>query len=412
MAGAVGIPVSDALERVRAAMGCLPSVELPLEDAHGRVLTNDLLARADHPTADDSALDGVACRLADTVGATKDQPVRLRWIGEVPAGRPFDGTVGPGEAVSIYTGALMPHGADGVVPVERLHRDGDTVWVQQPASLRDVRPRGQALRAGALALATGTRLDAAHLALAASAGHGRVEVARAPRVVVVATGDELLSAGATEIGPGRSFESNGPGLVALAREAHAAVVRSERVGDDPDALRRCLDRAAGDADLVVTSGGVSMGARDHVRTLLEREGEVAFWRVAMKPGGPTLFGRWRGTPVLGLPGNPVASLLVFWLLGLPALRALEGERAPSPLAATWPAQAGHGLQGATGRVHFARVRLRREGASWIADPVSTQSSGVLRSLTEADALAVLPPNSSPQAGDTIEVLPWRTAPHA
>jgi len=390
----------------------LPSVAVALADAHGRVLTNDLLARADHPTADDSALDGVACRLADTVGASGDGPVRLRWIGEVPAGRPFGGTVGPGEAVSIYTGGLMPDGTDGVVPVERLRLDGDAVWVLRPASLRDVRPRGQALRAGSLALAAGSRLDAGRLALAASAGHGRVDVARAPRVVVIATGDELMSAGETEIGPGRSFESNGPGLVALAREAHAHVLRSERVGDDPDALRQCLDRAADDADLIVTSGGVSMGARDHVRALLEREGEMAFWRVAMKPGGPALFARWRGRPVLGLPGNPVASLLVFWLLGVPALQALEGDLSPSPLAATWPARAGHGLQGATGRIHFARVRLRREGAAWVADPVSTQSSGVLRSLTEADALAVLPPNASPQPGDPIDVLPWRLAPHA
>jgi molybdopterin molybdotransferase len=305
----------------------------------------------------------------------------------------------------------MPSGADGVVPVERLRRDGDTVWVRQPASLRDVRPRGQALRAGARALAAGTRLDAARLALVASAGHGRVRVARAPRVAVIVTGDELMPAGANAIGPGRSFESNGPGLAALAREAHADVVRSESVGDDPDTLRRCLDRAADEADLIVTSGGVSMGAKDHVRGLLEREGEVTFWRVAMKPGGPALLGRWRGTPLLGLPGNPVASLLVFWLLGQPALQALEGDLGPSPLDATWPARAGHGLQGATGRVHFARVRLRRDGGSWVADPVSTQSSGVLRSLTEADALAVLPPDASPQSGDPIEVLPWRSAPH-
>jgi molybdopterin molybdotransferase len=400
------------MARVRAAMDRLPSVELPLADAHGRVLTNDLLARADHPTADDAALDGVACRLADTVGATDEEPVRLRWIGEVPAGRPFDGAVGPGEAVSVYTGGLMPSGADGVVPVERLRRDGDTVWVHQPASLRDVRPRGQALRAGALALAAGTRLDAARLALAASAGHGHIHVTRAPRVAVVATGDELMPAGAAAIGPGQSFESNGPGLVALAREAHADVLRSERVGDDPDALRLCLDRAADDADLIVTSGGVSMGAKDHVRALLEREGEVLFWRVAMKPGGPALFGRWREKPLLGLPGNPVASLLVFWLLGQPALQALEGDLGPSPLDATWPARAGHGLQGATGRVHYARVRLRRDGGSWVADPVSTQSSGVLRSLTEADALAVLPPDASPQPGDPIEIVPWRSAAHA
>jgi molybdopterin molybdotransferase len=189
----------------------LPSVELPLADAHGRVLTTDLFARADHPTADDSALDGVACRLADTVGATRDEPVRLRWIGEVPAGRPFEGTVGPGEAVSVYTGGLMPSGADGVVPVERLRRDGNAVWVRQPASLRDVRPRGQALRAGALALAAGTRLDAARLALAASAGHGRIHVARAPRVAVIATGDELMPPGRRRSPPVSRSSRTAPG---------------------------------------------------------------------------------------------------------------------------------------------------------------------------------------------------------
>jgi len=407
MAGDKGIPVADAIASVRQALRRLPEVELPLAQAHGRVLAHDLHARADQPTADDTALDGVACRLADTVGASDDAPVRLRLVGEVPAGRPFDGEVGPGEAVVIFTGGLMPAGADGVVPVERLRHEAGAVWVQRPASLRDVRPRGQALREGALALAAGTRLDAHGMALAASAGHDRVRVIRAPRLAVIATGDELVAPGAATLGPGKLYESNGAGLVALAGEHHAEVVLSERVGDDADALRRTFDRAAAEADLVVTSGGVSMGARDLVRALLEREGEVLFWRVAMKPGGPALFGRWRGTPVLGLPGNPVASLLVFWLLGHPALQALEGDLAPPPHAAPWPARAGHGLQGAAGRIHFARVRLRRDGASLVADPVSTQSSGVLRSLTEADAVAVLPPDASPQSGDTVDVLPWR-----
>ena len=407
MAGDKGIPVADAIACVRQALRRLPEVELPLARAHGRVLAHDLRARADQPTADDTALDGVACRLADTVGASDDAPVRLRLVGEVPAGRPFDGEVGAGEAVAIFTGGLMPAGADGVVPVERLRHEAGAVWVQRPASLRDVRPRGQALRAGALALAAGTRLDAHGLALAASAGHGLVRVIRAPRVAVIATGDELVAPGAGTLAPGTLYESNGAGLVALAGEHHAEVALSERVGDDAEALRRALDRAAAEADLVVTSGGVSMGARDHVRTLLEREGEVLFWRVAMKPGGPALFGRWRGTPVLGLPGNPVASLLVFWLLGQSALQALEGDLAPSPHAAPWPARAGRGLQGATGRIHFARVRLRRDGDALIADPVSTQSSGVLRSLTEADAVAVLSPDASPRPGDTVDVLPWR-----
>jgi len=407
MAGSRGISVPDAIACIRRALAPLPTVELPLELAHGRVLAAELRARADHPSADDSAIDGVACSLSDTAGASPDAPVRLRLVGEVPAGRPFAGEVGPGEAVVIYTGGLMPEGADAVVPVERLRIEGDTVWVERPASPRDVRPRGQALRAGAVALDAGARLDGHALALAASAGHGRVRVARAPRLAVVVTGDELVPPGDADLPPGRLFESNGPGLAALARAAHAEVIAVERVADDTDALRRRLDAAAEGADLIVTSGGVSMGARDLVRALLEREGEVLFWRVAMKPGGPTLFGRWRGAPLLGLPGNPVASLVVFWLLGHPALQALEGDRAPAPSEAPWPARAGHGLQGASGRMQYARVRLRRRGAHLVAEPVATQSSGVLRSLTDADALAVLLPDRSPQPGDPVDVLPFR-----
>lgn len=407
MAGNPGTPVPDAIQRISGAFVPLPAVTLPLAAAHGRVLAEDVIARADQPSGDDAALDGIACRLADTVGADDASPVRLRRVGVVPAGRPFEREVGPGECVEVYTGGLMPSGTDALVPVEQLQIDGDDVWVRRPASPRDVRPRGQALRAGAIALPASTRLDAHALALAASAGHDRVRVARAPRLAILATGDELVAPGAEDLAAGESYESNAFGLAALARESHAEVVDLDRVGDDRAALRRRLDAAAEGADLIVTSGGVSMGARDQVRRLMEEQGEVLFWRVAMRPGGPTLFGRWRRTPLLGLPGNPVASLVVFWLLGLPALRALEGASAPVPFERPWPARAGRGLRGAAGRVHFARVRLLRQGSELVAEPVSTQSSGVLRSLTEGDALAVLPPDHSPQPGDPIEVLPWR-----
>lgn len=407
MAHGPGLALDDALARVRRAFTPLPTGESSLLDAHGRVLAVDVVARADLPAGDDAALDGVACRVADTLDATAEAPVRLRRIGEAPAGAPYARRLRAGEAVVIATGGLVPEGADGLVPVEALRIDGDHVWVHRAASPRDIRPRGQALRAGAVAVTAGTRLDAAALALAASAGHDRLSVRRAPRIAIVATGDELRPAGDPHPAHGAVFDANGPGLAALAREAGAEVVAVERVGDDLDALRARLDALAGRCDVLVTSGGVSMGGRDQVRALLEREGEVDFWRLAIKPGGPALFGRWRTTPLLGLPGNPVSSLVVFWLLGRPALAALEGDRAPAPSEAPWPAVAGRGLAGAGRRTHLARVRLVRDGHALIAEPVSTQSSGVLRSLTEADGLAVLPPDVVVQTGDPIDVIPWR-----
>lgn len=406
MAGHPGI--ADAIAHIRSALSRTPAVDLPLERTYGRTLAADVVARADQPSGDDAALDGIACRVEGTEGARDDAPVRLRIVGAVPAGRPVAGTVGPGEAVHVYTGALMPTGADGLVPVERLRFDGDDVWLLRPATGRDVRPRGQALRAGEIALARGERLDAHALALAASAGHDRLTVSRAPRVVVLATSDELVAPGGADLTPGQVFESNAIGLAALARAADAEVVAVERVRDDAPELRRRLDAAAATADLILTSGGVSMGAHDLVRALMEREGEVGFWRVAMKPGGPVLFGRWRGTPLLGLPGNPVASLVGFWLLAQPALQALAGDAGPAPFEAPWPARVGTGLRPASGRLHVARVRLRRVGDALVADGVATQSSGVLRSLATADALALIAPDRALTEGDPIDVLPLRS----
>ena len=407
MAGGPGLPLTEALQRVRRAVSPLPVVEAPLLDTLGRVLAQDVVARVDLPTADDAALDGVACRVADTLHATDGHPVALRLAGDALAGAPFRGRVGAGEAVAVATGALMPDGADGLVPIEAVDRDRAIVRVRRVASPRDIRPRAQALRAGAIALASGTRLDAGALALAASAGHARLFVRRRPRVAVLATGDELRPPDDPHPEPGTVFDANGPGLAAMVREACAEVASLERIGDDADALRASLDAAAAAADLVVTTGGVSMGVRDRVRWLLEREGEVVFWRVAIKPGGPTLFGRWRGTPLLGLPGNPVAAMVVFWLLGRPVLASLEGERVAAPSETTLPAVAGPGLTGAGARTHLARVRLVRSDHALIAEPVSTQSSGVLRSLTEADALALLPPSAPIRPGDPVDVIPWR-----
>lgn len=402
------LSVSEAIARVRALAPRAGLEHLPLDDALGRILAADLAARADHPGADDSALDGYACRAADTEGAAAGSPAELRVVGEAAAGRPFDGRVGPGEAVRIMTGAPVPTGADAIAPVEVAREEGGRVRLSRPARREDIRPRAQDLRAGETYLRAGERLDAAALALAAAMGHGEVPVRARPRVAVLSTGDEVVPPGAP-LAPGQVFDSNAFAVAALARAAGCAAWRLPRVADDPEGLARALEEGGG-ADLLVTSGGVSMGRYDVVRDLAFEEGEVVFWKLALKPGGPALFARWRGLPLLGLPGNPVSSMVVFLLLGRAFTDAMTDRHGPLPYEDRVEAEAAVRLAASGAKETLVRVALEaRPGRPPLARPTGSQSSGVLRSMRLADALAVLPPGHVAEAGGRVEVIPL--APH-
>ena len=398
------ISIKEAIAIVRAAALRLDSERVPLLKAYGRTLAESLASRVDHPSCDNSALDGYACRVADTPGASPEQPVRLRVVGDVPAGALFVGTVGPGQAVGIYTGSPMPSGTDAIIEVEQTEREGDYVLLRRPASPDDIRQRGQDLQAGEIYLQAGQRLSAAAVGVAAAMGYAELPVIRRPRVGILATGDEVLEPGQV-IRDGQVYNSNSYSVAGLVRQAGAEPVVLPRVVDDPEALHRAMSEAGG-LDLLLTSGGVSMGSYDFVRDLLLNEGTVHFWKVAIRPGGPALFGEWRGLPVFGLPGNPVSSMVVFLLIAQAWVHTSLGLTEPLTFERRLVATAGSAFKGAGYKEAFRRATLSFDAQrGYTAHSTGNQSSGVLTSMLTADCLAVVPPEQNIGVGDRLEVIP-------
>jgi len=378
-------------------------VTVPLAEALGRVLASDLASLADHPNVDDTALDGIACRRADTEGASDEAPVTLRLIGESAAGRPFDGEVGAGQAIRIQTGAAVPRGADAIVPVERIRDENERVQVYETASMDAIRPRGQDVRAGDVGLRAGRRLDAGALALAAAMGHQAVSVHRKTRVGVLTGGDEVVAPGGT-LGPGDVYDANGPALQALVRLAGAEPVVLPHASDAVGALEDAVDGT--DAlDLLLTCGGISMGRYDRVRDLLETRGRIVFRKVWLKPGGPATFAYLGDRPWLALPGNPVSASVTFLALARAWLDRASGATGPLPLSQRLPAYAATTLRAAGPKTTLLRVLLDRDGQRLSARPAGNQNSGVVRTLADADALAIVPPHAVLEPGDPVDVVP-------
>ena len=388
--------MSDPISRLEALRLVLEHVKrLPVEDvpagaARGRVLAEPATAAVDLPPFASSAMDGYAVRAADTPG-------RLSVVGESVAGRPWTGSLGNGEAVAISTGAVVPDGGS-VVPVEVVQRDGDAVDVPQVAEGAHVRLIGGDVRAGAVVVPAGLRLGAQQLAALAAAGVTKVRCPRRPSVAVLATGSELRRPG-EDLGPGEIYESNS---TLLAAQLQTATVLP-RVADEPDATEAALT-AGLEFDVLITTGGVSMGAHDLVRPALERLGvREVFWRVAIRPGKPVSFGVRDGTLVFGLPGNPVSTLVGFELFVRPALAALEGaEPGPAYLVGRLAADRMRSAQ----RDELARARLRVEGDEVVLDPLSGQESHMIVRAAQADALVLIERGEGTAgAGDPVRYLP-------
>ncbi|MBU6477013.1 MAG: molybdopterin molybdotransferase MoeA [Xanthomonadaceae bacterium] len=397
----IGLEQALRIVAGRAAQHRLPVEMVPLAGAQDRVMAEDIRAPHPLPPFANSAMDGFALRAADLPARGER---RFMLIGDVFAGATAAPEVGEGQCARITTGAPIPPGADTVVIRENVSVEGEHVMVKAGEKAgANVRAAGEDYAEGDLAFASGTALGAAQLAVLAALGVDRVPVRRQPRVAVIATGNELVAAG-QPLGFGQIHESNALMLAAQARESGAQVVVQRCVRDDPEALRIALLDAAADADVIITSGGVSAGEADHLPGVLRDIGEIHFHKVRVKPGMPTLFGEVGACLYFGLPGNPVASAVTYRVFVTFALRAISGITTVSkPRRARLDAP----LHKRHARAEFARCSLRvdDEGVQW-ARPHAKQGSGMLRGLAETDALALLPEDAREYAeGDVVMLWP-------
>jgi len=407
------MPLDEALERILDGVQPLPVETVAVEDARGRILAEALTARLTLPPGDDSAMDGFAVRSNDLADASGERPVTLPVVGESAAGRPFARRLEPGTAIRILTGALVPEGADSVVPVELTDAQpgiadlpATVTFRSTPSPGAHIRRAGSDLGEGDLLAEAGTTLRPATIALLVAAGWAKVPVHRRPRVAVISSGDELAPPGAA-LRPGQIHDSNGPALAAQTEAAGAEVRRLGIAPDELDAVVELLRKAIAGADVVLVSGGVSVGAHDVVKTAFGTVGEMELWRVAVQPGRPLAFARAPrastgaheagasdAAPVLlfGLPGNPVSSFVTFELFARPVLRHLAG--APDPLRrATRRARLAEPVTKDPRRRAFLRVTLEPDpdrSDGWLARLAGGQGSHVLSALAMADGLAVVP----------------------
>jgi molybdopterin molybdotransferase len=382
------LSVADALALVLADAVPLPPEAAALVDACSRVLAGDLIALRTQPPADVSAMDGYAVRAADVATA----PASLTVIGEVAAGHPFEREIGPGEAARIFTGGVMPRGADTVVIQEVTTREGDTVTIKRPETKgRYVRPEGFDFKAGAALLGEGRRLTARDIALAGAMNHATVPVHRRPRMAVLATGDELVAPG-TPPAPRQIVSSNSFALMAIGNREGAQTFDLGVVPDRLDATVAAVRRArdAG-ADVLVTSGGASVGDYDFVGQAFASEGvALSFWKVALQPGKPLMHGRLGGMRVLGLPGNPVSSFVCATLFLVPLLRKLAGRKDIS--LPTAHAVLGRALPANGGRAQYLRATLATApNGTPVASPFPKQDSSLQVTLARADCLVIREP---------------------
>ena len=397
------ISVTEARVRILADLIPTPPEIMPLMDASGRVTAAPVIARLSHPPADVSAMDGYAVRAADAaLGA------RLALIGAAPAGHPFTGRVGAGETVRLFTGSVVPEGADSILIQENATAADGVVTVNEAtAPGRHIRRMGQDFSGGETLIPAGQKLNPRGIGLAAAGGHAWLTVHRRPRIVILSTGDEIVLPG-EPVPPGGVVSSNGPALAALVRAAGGEPVMLPVAVDDLTAIAAAADAARG-AEMLLTTGGASVGDHDLVQAALAERGMVLdFWRIAMRPGKPLMHGRLGEVPMLGLPGNPVSAIVCAILFLLPAMAKLSGLPGDPPLAE--PVRLGTPLPANDIREDYVRASLlTQDDGGWVAHPYPKQDSGMISRLAQADALIIRPPFAPAcEVGETV--LAIRLAP--
>ncbi|MFI4924426.1 MAG: gephyrin-like molybdotransferase Glp [Vicinamibacteria bacterium] len=400
------MPVDRARALIRDYLAPVTTVEkVHIRQALGRVLAADVVSPIDVPGHDNSAMDGWAVRFGDL---SPDAPTALKRIGESFAGRPFDGTIGSGEAVRIFTGGVMPKGADSVVMQERAEeRDGGVVVAPGAVGKAGQNRRfaGEDLKAGGVVFRRGQALNPAEIGMLASLGINEVPVYRRLVVAFFSTGDELVSIG-TPLATGQVYDSNRYTIGAMLSRIGCDAIDMGVVVDEPQALERAFRDAAATADVVITSGGVSVGEADFVKQLMDRLGEVVFWKIAMKPGRPLAYGRIGDAHFFGLPGNPVSVMVTFYQFVRDALLILQGRSEIEPLP-TFKATLAAPIRKAPGRTEFQRGILARAGdGGWTVRTTGDQGSGILSSMSRANCFIVLGPDTgNVDAGASVDVQP-------
>lgn len=396
--------VEQARSAILAAIAPIVGWErVAVRSALGRVLAQDVIAPCNVPAHDNSAMDGYAVRAAD-LAASGD--TTLTVVGTAFAGRPFSGIVGTGQAIRIMTGAAIPEGADTIV-VQEVTRTEEKQVIIPPGqrALQNLRRAGEDLALGGTALAAGRRCGPAELGLIASLGIAEVTVRRRLRVAFFSTGDEIASIG-RPLAPGEVYDSNRYTLFGALQHLGCDLIDMGVIADDPAALEAAFDEASQAADVIITSGGVSVGEADFIREMMRRMGEVAFWKLAIKPGRPMAFGRIGKAVLFGLPGNPVAVLVTFYQFVQDALLKLMGVT-PLPPAELFEASCTERIHKQAGRCEYLRGRLSREDGQVRVSPAAAQGSGILRSMSEADCFIVLPEDcTGVLAGERVLVQPF------
>lgn len=399
------LELEDAVQRILAMMPAAASESVPLADAHERILSNRLLATIDLPPFDNSAMDGYAVRADDVAAAKPASPVSLRLCGKVAAGETIAVEISAGDCVRLFTGSPLPRGADAVVMQEDTRvdsTDARRVLICDSVKLEEnVRLRGADVKRGAVLAEAGEVLTVGKSSVLAATGVAEVNVASQPRVALLATGSELRETG-QGLAEGQIYENNRLTLAGLVRRAGGLPEILPLVPDNLDATTRALEIAFVECDIVVSSGGVSVGEMDFVRAAFEKlGGELQFWKVAIRPGKPFVFGRWREKFLFGLPGNPVSAFVTFLLLARPALRRWQGANDVS--LPSHPAVLAEPLSNPGERRHFMRVRVDADGKVFSA---GMQASHALLSLAAANGLVDVPPRTTLTTGKTVAVMRW------
>jgi molybdopterin molybdotransferase len=402
------VPLEEARERVLAVTKPLAPLQLPLTDAYGCVVAEDIAASIDLPEFASSAMDGFAVRAADVAQAAPEHPAELKLVGRSMIGHRPGATVGAGEAVQIATGAPIPAGADAVVPVESSEAEGSIVRLFDATSAgTHVRPVGEDVRSGQVLVEAGKRLGPPELGLLANAGHATPFVHPRPRVVVLSTGDELIPPTETpEFGQVR--DSNAYTIFGALREAGAIPVLAGIVTDDVEQLKETVFAYEIQADAFISSGGVSVGERDVVKAAFFGRGDIEFYRVAMQPGMPQGFGQVEGKPYWGLPGNPVSVFVSFEQFVRPAILKMMGrtQLGRPEITATLAEE----VSGPRGKLQFARVSVHRSEDGWVATPTGPRGSNLISTVTRANGLAMIPVGTAvAPAGSQVRVQIFRAS---